>query len=124
MDLNFTDLYIRYPGHPDFSSIEIIEDDALKVIVQKYEMIIFSVKGDVFGQPQLGANLLELLHDTKFSSDDVESEIRSQISKFIPELSGLEYTLSVNFYEHPERFEEFMVIDLTINGVLISAIIK
>ena len=124
MDLNFTDLYIRYPGHPDFSSIEIIEDDVAKVIVQKYEMIIFSVKGDVFGQPELGANLLELLHDTKFSADDVESEIRSQISKFIPELSNLDYTLNINFYEHPERFEEFMVIDLFFNGFSVSAIIQ
>ena len=124
MDLNFTDLYILYNGHPNYSSVEMIEDDIVRVIIQKYQMVIFTNQGDVWGMPNFGANLLELLHDTKFSSDDVRKEIEEQIALWIPELSNLDYTLKVNFYDHPERFEEIMVVDLSFNGYDVSAVIQ
>lgn len=124
MELNFTDLYISYPGHPNFNSSKFLEDDTIRVIIQKYEMLIFTNKGDVFGKPDFGANLLELLHATQYSAQDVEEIIRSQISTYVSELASLEYTLTVNFFQHPERFEEFMVIDLSFNGLLVSAIIQ
>jgi hypothetical protein len=123
MNFNFTDFYILYPGHPRYTSAELIEDDVAKVIIQKYQMVIFTNKGDVYGMPDFGANLLELLHETRYSAEDVENDINQQIQKFVPELSTVEYALKVNFYDHPERFEEFMVIDLTFNGYQVSAII-
>jgi hypothetical protein len=124
MDLNFIDFYILYPGHPGYSSIELIEDDLTKVIVQKYQMIIFTNKGDVFGLPDLGANLLELLHDTSYSAQTVEEDLNNQIRLYIPELQNLEYDIKVSFYQHPERFEEFMVIDFSFNGMLVSTIVQ
>lgn len=124
MAFNFNDFYVLYPGHPDYSSSELMEDDVSKVIIQKYHMLIFTNKGDVMGQLDFGANLQELLHETKFSSTDVERDLKEQISKYIPELDSLEYTLSVNFYPHPDTFEDFMVIDLSFKGFMVSAIIQ
>ena len=43
-DLNFVDFYIEYPGHPRFVEGRIIEDDIIRVIVQKYEVLIFTNK--------------------------------------------------------------------------------
>ena len=54
---NFTDFYISYKGNPNFKELELIEDDILKVIIQKWEMVLFTEKGEVFGEPNLGANL-------------------------------------------------------------------
>jgi hypothetical protein len=124
MVFNFTDFYILYPGHPRYTSAELIEDDVARVIIQKYQMLIFTNKGDVYGMPDFGANLLELLHDTKYSAKDVEDEIKSQISSYVKELTTLDYTLTVSFFDHPERFEEFMVIDLSFNGYQVSAIVE
>ena len=47
MASSFIDFYIGYPGHPRFRDPELIEDDAIRVIVQKYEMILFTNKGEV-----------------------------------------------------------------------------
>jgi phage baseplate assembly protein W len=124
MDFNFIDFYILYPGHPKYTSTELIEDEVAKVIIQKYQMVIFTNKGDVYGMPNFGANLLELLHETKFSAESIENDIKAQISSYVPELATVEYTLKVSFYDHPERFEEFMVIDLSFNGYQVSAIVE
>ena len=45
---NFTDFYIGYPGHPRFRDMALIEDEVLRVIVQKWEMILFTNKGELF----------------------------------------------------------------------------
>ena len=110
MSFNFTDFYIGYPGHPRFKESALIEDDVVRVIVQKYEMILFTNKGDVFGDPNFGANLEELLHETKLSAETIENEINGQIASYIAEIKGLDYTLTVSFFDDPERHQQYMEI--------------
>ena len=110
MSFNFTDFYIGYPGHPRFKESALIEDDVVRVIVQKYEMILFTNKGDVFGAPNFGSNLEELLHETKLSAETIESEINGQIASYIAEIKGLDYTLTVSFFDDPERHQQYMEI--------------
>jgi hypothetical protein len=109
-DINFIDFYIGYPGHPKFRDKDLIEDDVIRVIIQKYEMIIFTNKGDVLANPNLGADLYLLLHETRVSAETVEQDIRSQIDEYIPEISGINYELNVEFGEDPENYQEYMVI--------------
>lgn len=123
-NFNFIDFYIGYPGHPKFRSAEIIEDEAVRVIIQKYEMIIFTNKGELLGDPNFGANLTALLHETRLSAESVEAEIRAQISDYIPELDTLEYGLVVEFFMDPERYQEYMVINFSINGFEVDAVVR
>ena len=44
MASSFIDFYIGYIGHPRFRDPELIEDDVIRVIVQKYEMILIRVR--------------------------------------------------------------------------------
>lgn len=114
-NFNFIDFYIGYPGHPRFRNDEIIEDEVVRVIIQKYEMIIFTNKGDLLGDPNFGANLTALLHETRVSAESVEAEIRAQISDYISELDTIEYELRVEFFADPERYQEYMVINFTVS---------
>jgi hypothetical protein len=123
MASSFIDFYIGYPGHPRFRDPELIEDDAIRVIVQKYEMILFTNKGEVFGEPNLGADLYELLHETRLSAESIQSDIISQINTYISEIKGIEHTVEVNFYDHPEKHEEYMTIDFTIAGYEVNAVV-
>lgn len=124
MASSFIDFYIGYQGHPRFRDTEMIEDDVIRVIVQKYEMILFTNKGEVFGEPNLGADLYELLHETRLSAESIESDITAQINKYISEIQGIEYTVEVEFFEHPEKHEEFMTIDFTIAGYEVNAVVN
>jgi len=115
-NINFIDTYIGYPGHPMFRNSELIEDDVARVIVQKYEMILFTNKGDVLGDPNFGGNLEELLHETRLSGETIEYELKSQISEYIPEINQIGYTLTVEFFDHPTDYIEYMVISFTLSG--------
>ncbi len=107
---NILDFYILYPGHPRYESANLIEDDLIRIIVQKYEMIIFTIKGDVLGDPNFGASLESLLHTTLLSGIAVEESIKAQIDTYIPELQGRKYTLRVEFIQDNTDFREVMVI--------------
>lgn len=120
-NFNFIDFYIGYPGHPRFRNAEIIEDEVVRVIIQKYEMVLFTNKGELLGDPNFGANLTALLHETRVSAEAVEAEIRAQISDYISELDTIDYELRVEFFADPERYQEYMVINFTVSGFDIVA---
>lgn len=113
-NFNFIDFYILYPGHPMFNSTEIIEDDVVRVIVQKYEMVLFTNKGEVFGEPNFGADLTRILHETRLSAETIEANIRLQIADYIEEIDNVGYELSVEIFDDPDRHQEYMVINFTI----------
>ncbi len=123
MASSFVDFYIRYQDHPQFRDTELIEDDVIRVIIQKWEMILFTNRGDVLAVPDLGSDLVELLHETRLSAEAIESDLRAQIQRFIPEINDIEFSLVVDFFDHPEKHEEYMTIDLTIAGYEINAVI-
>lgn len=123
MNFNFTDFYIGYPGHPRFRDPGVIEDDIIRVIIQKYEMILFTNKGEVFGDLDFGANLEELLFETKLSAEAIEGMINTQIGKYISELSGTNYTLTVSFFEDPERYQDYMEILLNIKDYEVYTVV-
>ena len=109
-NFNFTDFYLGYPGHPRFVDKRLIEDDTIRVIVQKWEMILFTNKGELFFDPEFGGDLPYYLHQTRLSEKSIEDDLRSQISTYIKELDSVPYTLRVSFFEDPERHQEFMEI--------------
>jgi len=123
MSFNFTDFYIGYPGHPRFRDPGVIEDDIIQVIIQKYEMLLFTNKGDVFGDLNFGLNLEELLFETKLSAESIESMIVEQIDDYISEISGINYTLTVSFFEDPERYQDYMEILFSIKDYEVYTVV-
>lgn len=123
-EFDFRDLYIGYEGHPRFQVNQIITDDAIRVIVQKYEMILFTNKGEVLGDPDFGCDLVKLLHQTQISAQAVKKIIIDQIETYINELQGTDYTLEVSFQEDPENYQDVMVIDFQIADYQVYAVIN
>lgn len=123
MAFDFSDFYILYPGHPRFNDTQIIEDDLIRVIIQKWEMIVFTNRGELFFDPNFGGDLPRYLNETRLSAETIEGELRSQISTYIPEIESIEYTLKVNIYEDPERYQEYMEVFFQINEYEVYATI-
>lgn len=109
---DFTDFYILYRGHPRYRKGEIHESELVNIIIQKYEVMLFTNKGEVFGQPNFGADILEFLYETKVSATFVKEKIQEQIQKFIPELLRINYSLNVVFVQDPENYQDIMFINL------------
>lgn|SRR5574344_1967700 len=116
MAKDFSDFYILYEGHPLYED-KIIEDEVMRGILQKWENIIFTNQGDLFFDPNFGGNLEYYLHETILSGDTIEGYLQEQIDEYIPELddNDIPYTLSVDFYEDTDSFQDYMVVSFTIS---------
>lgn len=123
MAFDFTDFYIEYPGHPRFNDAQIIEDDLVRVVVQKWEMMIFTNRGELLFEPDFGGDLPKYLHETRLSAETIEAELRGQVKNYIPELESITYELQVNIYEDPERYQEYMEILFQIAEYNVFAVI-
>jgi hypothetical protein len=123
-ELDFKDHYIGYNGHPRFIINKIIEDDVIRVIVQKYEMILFTNKGELLGDPDFGCDLPKILFQTRISAQNVKRIIQTQIERYISEIAETSYQLDVNIFNDPERFQEVMIIDFKISDIEVNAVIS
>ena len=85
--------------------------------------MIFTNKGELFCDPEFGGDLPKYLHETRLSAETIESELRAQVREYINELESINYTLQVNFYEDPERYQEYMEINFQIADYEVYAVV-
>jgi len=123
-EFDFKDHYIGYKGHPRFIINKIVEDDVIRVIIQKYEMLLFTNKGELLGDPDFGCDLPKLLFQTKVSSEGVKKIILQQIRKYIPELSTTNFQLQASFFQDPENYQDVLQIDFQLADYEVYAIIS
>jgi len=93
------DFYIRSTTHPSYEKNKLIEEDLINVIVQKLEMLIYSNKGDLYGDVDFGSDLEYYLWSTSVPSYEIKKKMSYQINKYIPELITMGYVLFVDIYE-------------------------
>jgi len=119
---NFSDLTIRWQGHPKYRTNKIIEDKILEVIVQKLEMLLYTWENEVLGQDSVGfgISLEKYLWETKVSNDILKSKIVKGISKWIPELDIMGYDLTLNLYEGTVR--DILELNFVIKGYNVTFI--
>ena len=115
---DFKDIYIRWQEHPNYNPNQVIEDEIINVVVQKLEMILFSKKGEVFGNEDMGCDIEYYLWSTSMPSTNIQKIISDQIDIFIPELNTLGYTLKIDLYQGIQQ--DTMVINITIKGYNIN----
>jgi phage baseplate assembly protein W len=123
-EFDFKDHYIGYKGHPRFIINKIVEEDIIRVIIQKYEMLLFTNKGELLGDPDFGCDLPRLLFQTKVSAEGVKKIIYQQIQKYIPELSTTNFQLQTSFFEDPENYQDVLQIDFTLADYEVVALIS
>jgi len=116
---DFKDIVIRWPGHPKYKGIEyIIENDLIEVIVQKLEMILFTNKGSVMGDDDMGANLEYYLWQTSIPNETLKAVIIEQIVNYIPELYVMGFDLELNIYEG--TVQDILNLNFVIKGYNVS----
>lgn len=116
------DLVIRYPGHPKYQEDRVVEDDEIEVIVQKLEMILFTNKGEVLGDIDIGCNLEYYLWQTRITTGNLKNKVEEQIRTYIPELIVIGYTLDIRLYEGTVR--DILYLDFVIKGYNIEFVFE
>lgn len=119
--IDFIDFYIEYPTHPSYEPNRLGEDDVIRVIIQKYELILFTNQGEVLGDPNFGGNLEELLFETNVSAEFVKRQLNEQIQIYIPEIINVQYVLDVVFAQDPANYQDIMFINFQIQDYKVFA---
>lgn len=114
--------YITYPGHPNYKEDEIVVEDALRVIINKIEMTLFTNKGDFIGDVNYGADLPFYLWQTRVSVDFIRTNIQLQFDKYIPELKQFNTKLEVEITEG--TYQDILFVNVTINEVEVRAVFR
>lgn len=122
MILDFKDLYTKYEGHPRFHSNRIVEDDVVEVIVQKLENTLFTNKGDLYGEPNLGCNLEYFLWETKVPVSDIRTIVVEQLNTYLPEINELGYEFTIELFEGTYR--DILYLNFVIKGYNFEMLLK
>lgn len=118
---NIKDFNIRGRNHPKYNSRRIIEERPIEILVQKLELILFTNKGDVLGNPDFGANLEYYLWSTKVPISKIRRIIQEQINAYLPELNNYEYDFNINLFQGTIRdilYVNFRIKDTDVDFVL------
>lgn len=111
-----SDLYIKHESDPGFRDDVVENVTFTDTVIAKIYMILFTNKGDVFGDLDFGADITTFLWNTTFPASTIKDNIIEQFDKYIPELTRNDYTINVYILKGDVRDIGVIAIDLGITN--------
>lgn len=115
------DLYLRIEGDPRFEEDRIENVDILEQYLQQIELLLYTRKGEVLGEYDLGVDIEDLIFGFNLSEGPIKASIWDQITKHCPLHTVFRTDISLNFYKGTER--DIAIIDIVINDNIAAGII-
>ncbi len=100
-------------GNTQYVSLE--HGNTLKMCIDQIQMLLFTVPGEVQGDPLYGVDLKKYLWELKFSGQDMKNYITKQINKYV--LYSNIYSITVEVKLVQGDLEDSAFIDILIDGV-------
>jgi hypothetical protein len=117
------DVYLKIPEDPNYDPTQIEIEDDLFNFVQYIEMILTTNRGEVFGAPELGANLEAYLWNQHITAGTIKSEINRQIFQLCPNLSArIAFDVEVQFFKGD--ITDSILVDIIIEGEKVLGIVS
>jgi hypothetical protein len=115
------DIYLRIPTDPKFDPDQLEVEDDLENFVQYIEMLLTTNKGEVFGEPDFGANLDSYLWNTNVSVGSIKSDLNKLILKYLPDgCSKIPFAIDIGFIKG--QLYDTMLVDIEIDGTKVIGI--
>lgn len=108
------EIYCRTAEEPGYNPNQLVTKNALEAFLTKIKMLLFTGKGDVLGEYDMGVDLEKLLFTFNFSSNDLKDAINFQVSRYCPEHVNYKFDVDVNFV--PGTVRDIAYIDIYIDG--------
>ena len=108
------EIYCRTANEPGYNPNQLVTNSALEAFLSKVKMILFTRKGDVLGDYDLGVDLESLLFTFNFDSNAIKDAINFQVGKYCPEQINYKFDVDVNFV--PGTVRDIAYIDIYIGG--------
>jgi phage baseplate assembly protein W len=115
--MSYNEIYFRDPTDPKYRKNVLESDSKLENLITKIKMILYTRKGEVLGQPELGMNLDDYLFETKYNELQIRDDFYTQLAKFVPESS--EFKIDYDVGIKSEGYHNMLVLNIKIDDVKI-----
>lgn len=122
MPTDISDFYIRNEKDPAFDENRLENTTFLDTVIAKIQMILMTNKGQVFGNPDFGADIPRYLWKTKFPASTIQANIQEQFALYIPELAISDYKITV--YILPGKIQDIGVIQIDLGVGSVSILFR
>ena len=91
------EIYFRDDTDPKFKWELLETNSKLEAVLNKIRMILFTQRGEVLGEPNLGMNLEDYLFTFNFDASEIKTKFNAQVNQYIPEQSEFNISMDVSF---------------------------
>jgi hypothetical protein len=91
------ELYIKTNGDPNYDPNKLQSDSRIATLLAQLDVILFTRRGEVLGEPGLGCNLEDLVYSLNYNDSQIKNEIELQLAKYVPLASQMGVTVDVEF---------------------------
>lgn len=119
---SINDIYIKDPKNKGYLDNKVESTTFLDTVIGKIYVILMTNKGDVLGDPDFGADIPKYLWKTSFPASTIESNIKEQFMKYIPELMNNDY--KINVYIMKGTISDIGVVQISLGIAAVNILYK
>lgn len=122
MAKDISDFYIKNERDPLYDDNRLENVTYIETVIAKLYMILLTNKGEVFGNPDFGADIPKYLWKTKYPSSTIKTNIEEQIELYIPELSRNDYEIDV--YILPGNYQDIGIVQIDLGVASVNTLFR
>ena len=108
------EIYFRDPSDARYNIKGLEIGDRYEALLSKIRMILYTSRGDVLGEPDLGMNLEDYLFETVMDEGVIKNDFYAQVAKYIPEQA--EYSIDCNITVQTDGVHNIAHLYITLNS--------
>lgn len=97
------EFYVRADGDPNFDPYKVHSESEIAQVITQIETLLFTNKGEVLGEPNLGVNLEDLVYTLNYNESMINSLINQQINQYVPLAGKYNVQIETSFYKGTVR---------------------
>lgn len=110
------EIYLRGPEDQKYKANLLETNSKLEAVLNKIRLILFTNRGEVLGEPDLGMNLEDYLFQFGFDEADIKNKFMAQVNQFIPEINEFSIDMTVSF--ETDGVQNYSYLYITVNQEL------
>lgn len=109
------ELYIKTNGDPNYDPTKLQSDSRIATLLAQLDVILFTRRGEVLGEPGLGCNLEDLVYGLSYNDTQIKNEIEEQLGRYVPLARIMNVTVDVEF-DTSSNDRDAIFISINIDG--------
>jgi len=108
------EIYFRDPTDPKYTPNLLETSSKVETVLNKIRMILFTNRGEVLGDPNLGMDLEDYLFQFGLDEHEIRNRFNAQIAQYIPE--SREFDISLDIKMETNGIENYCYLYIDINS--------